>query len=488
MPTDNNYFDVIFASSGDITDVPDDVQPSGAISYAQGWGPYYAQDPTVDPGTALFIDRAQTNQLFFSITAALQYLQQNGAPPFITEAMNGGSPFSYCKGAIVSYGSEPSTVVNWVSAVTMNTSVPGADGNWLELPADVGVLFTGGTSTGSANAQTITTVQGGYDESVAGNIVTWKAGFSNTGATTLNVDGSGVTSLKKMGGVGLVALTAQDIVVGGEYMAITDGTTLQLLNPTYGGVRQKLTAGTSFYVTTTGNDSTGNGTAALPWLTIQHAIDYISANIDTGGFTATVNVADGTYTDAVLVTSSFTGGGTVLLNGNTTTPTNCIVSCTGTCIRAQNSGVLSIQGFSLVSSSGHGVLATNGGIINITGKMNYGTTGGGQSAHIAAGVGGLVSITSNDTVNGGGAYHWYADYASKIVSTNNTTVITGSPTFTLQFVRSSGASCIFASGDTFTGGITGVSYIASANGVIDTLGTGAFPGTAGSTATGGQYL
>lgn len=488
MPIDG-YFDVTFAEAGDVTPVPDGVQSSGSISYAQGWGPFYSQDPTVDPGTALFIDRAQTNQLFFDVTSAIQYIQQNGCAPFITTSMNGGSPYSYRKGAIASYDGGAG-VQNWVSAVAANTSIPGADANWLALPADVGVLFTGGTSSGSANAQTVTTTQGGYDESVAGNIVTWKAGFSNSGPTTLNVDGSGVTSVKKISGLGLIALSAFDIVVGGEYMAITDGTTIQLLNPTNGGARQKLTANTTFYVATTGNDTTGNGSASLPWATPQHAYDYVADNVDIAGFRCFASCADGTYATGCNATTP-TVGGILEFVGNTTTPANVLVSTGGTPTFAAYDGCrFAIGGFK-VSGTSYLVMARGAGAkVLINDVMDYGSGGGALLGQINAFWAGYVEITHNYNITGGAGQHYYASGNGVIEMGGITVTVSGMPAFAGQFALSSSNGTIQVFGNTYSGSATGTRYLADTNATIGTNGAGAnfFPGNAaGSETNGGRY-
>lgn len=96
MPVDG-YFDTVFASSGDKATVPDSVDPSGFVSYSQGYPTGYATTPG-DPGS-LAIERQKFNQLMFDVTSALQQYQQFGTPPFITSTMNGGSPFSYDEGA-----------------------------------------------------------------------------------------------------------------------------------------------------------------------------------------------------------------------------------------------------------------------------------------------------------------------------------------------------------------------------------------------------
>ena len=118
MPN-SGYFDVPFAVDGDLTPVPDGVQPDGSVSYSQGYGPDYEQDPAIDPLTALEIERSKMNQLFNDITTAIQNQQQNTIAPFITTAMNNGSPYSYNKGALVFYGG-----IAYQSLQNANTDTP----------------------------------------------------------------------------------------------------------------------------------------------------------------------------------------------------------------------------------------------------------------------------------------------------------------------------------------------------------------------------
>lgn len=76
-------------------------------------------------------------------------------------------------------------------------------------------------------------------------------------------------------------------------------------------------ANKSIYVSTSGNDASGDGSETLPFRTIQHAVDSISKNINNKDIT--INVASGTYAEKVLV-SGFYGGtlrfsfGTVTIN------------------------------------------------------------------------------------------------------------------------------------------------------------------------------
>ena len=89
----------------------------------------------------------------------------------------------------------------------------------------------GGTSTGSANAQVIAaTSPPGF--SLTGNpTVTFIAGFSNSGATTLNVVSTGVFNVLKKTPTGLVALSTGDIIAGQQYLVTYDGTQYELQTP-----------------------------------------------------------------------------------------------------------------------------------------------------------------------------------------------------------------------------------------------------------------
>lgn len=51
--------------------------------------------------------------------------------------------------------------------------------------------------------------------------------------------------------------------------------------------------GTTYYVSTTGSDVTGDGSYSKPWATIQHAVDNVSSD-------DTIMVAPGTYTGAIV--------------------------------------------------------------------------------------------------------------------------------------------------------------------------------------------
>lgn len=383
MPIDG-YFITPFGIDGTRATVPDDPQPDNSVNYDEGYTLPYQLDPGSDPD-ALDIERDKFNQLMYDITSAIQYYQQNTIAPFITSAMNGGSPYSYAKYALVFYGG-----IAYQSQIAANTDTPPT--------------------------------------------INWKP-----------VD-----------------------------------------------FRLRLTGNTSFYVATTGNNS-NPGTVGLPWLTIQHAIDYLLDNVDLAGFVATINVADGTYTDPVIVDAPFTGGGSVQLIGNTTTPANCIISTTSAnAIAASNGAYISVGGFKLqTTTSGHGIQAFSGGHVIISGNMNFGTVAAAYR-HVDLSNLAQVDFNANYTISGNAQCH-IGMLQNSVVNLNGsiTVTLTGTPAFSSQFVNANGLCFVYAVGITFTGAATGSRYNVAQNGVINTDGGGAnyFPGNSvGTSSTGGQYV
>lgn len=83
----------------------------------------------------------------------------------------------------------------------------------------------GGTSGGSANAHTVTLTT--VPTLARGLVITFVAGFTNTGATTLDPNSLGATAVRK--GKSFDALEAGDILVGGTYTVYYDGTYFVLM-------------------------------------------------------------------------------------------------------------------------------------------------------------------------------------------------------------------------------------------------------------------
>lgn len=268
-------------------------------------------------------------------------------------------------------------------------------------------------------------------------------------------------------------------------------------------VREVLAANRTYYVRTDGSDSNTGlaNTAGGAWLTLQHAYDTVCSSIDFGGYQVTVQIADGTYTAELAATQPWTGGGSLLFQGNTGAMSNVII--------APSSGnyCVSLLGFVLPGSFTLSYVkldATNVFDAFITsapgpviGKnINFGACPSG--AHInVAGNAAQIAMQTDYTISGSAQHHLYCSYPSALFIDGYTigpitVTLSGTPDFTSAFAEAVTLAHIFSdSAVTWSGGATGVRYLASGNAVINTGGGGAnyFPGdSAGSTATGAQYL
>lgn len=105
------------------------------------------------------------------------------------------------------------------------------------------------TTAGSANVQTLS-IDAQYDSYTAGDMVKFKAGYTNTGAMTLNVNSLGAKSVKTYQTTGKVDVMADDVVAGQLYLAWYDGTDFVLLNSTNTKDFIKVTAGATIAVNT----------------------------------------------------------------------------------------------------------------------------------------------------------------------------------------------------------------------------------------------
>ena len=179
--------------------------------------------------------------------------------------------------------------------------------------------------------------------------------------------------------------------------------------------------------------------------------------------------------------------------GDTTTPTNCVISTTSAhCVTVSNAACLSIKGFRLqTTTAGSCINASSYGSVTLTGNMNSHTC---ASFHLLANGGTVTSVGGNSyTITGNAAAHLYsAGTGSKLAVTSNTVTLTGTRTFSIAFAQAETLSVILSYYSTFSGGtVTGTRYSVTTNSIINTGGGGAshYPGSAaGSTGSGGIYV
>lgn len=262
-----------------------------------------------------------------------------------------------------------------------------------------------------------------------------------------------------------------------------------------GLARTRLNGNTSFYVSTTGSDSTGTGlSSGSPWLTMQHAYNTIQNNYDLNGYQATIQLADGTYSQAFNPSGSVVGQTSVsglVLNGNSITPTNVVINASSgaACVEADFDATLVVQNLQVQGVNG---LSSLHGAKIFASAVTFGLiTGIGLNALED----GNIEIAGNCKISGSMAVFASATTGGQILlstpTTSVTITLTGTPAFSGAFAETSDFGLISAPHNTFTGSATGVRYTVGAGGGINTGGGGAsyFPGSsAGSVMSPGYYV
>jgi len=137
MTVANPYFlypYAVDAGPSDVVAIDSTGGTTGPLSYQYGFTPNYEEDLSTVP-SALPVPRPQFNQLMLDITSAIQQIQLAGAPLWVAPASGSppvGGPASYPIFARVAYtAGAPYGYQIWESQVNGNTSVPGADNNWI---------------------------------------------------------------------------------------------------------------------------------------------------------------------------------------------------------------------------------------------------------------------------------------------------------------------------------------------------------------------
>lgn len=152
------------------------------------------------------------------VTCSLPFNLQNGTTADATQVMANYNALVTCLGNAAASG-----VNNDITALAALSTplTPGQGGT---------PVYSGGTSAGSANDQVVSAVTPSSFGLAAGSQVTFYAGFTNTGPTTLNVASAGATNIYRRTQLGISALVGGEIVIGHAITVLFDGTQFQLIS------------------------------------------------------------------------------------------------------------------------------------------------------------------------------------------------------------------------------------------------------------------
>lgn len=159
-------------------------------------------------------------------------------------------------------------------------------------------VYVGGATSGSANAQVLSTTVPANVSLTSGNTVVFIPGFTNTGSTTLNVAGTGVEPLLKLLTTGSAAsLTGGELQANWPAVVIYFNGAWSLVNPMIG------VDGTNFTWNSSGNLAFGTAPVLPAGTTLVSGATLNSGVVATTQATSdnTTKVATDAFAHAVLV-------------------------------------------------------------------------------------------------------------------------------------------------------------------------------------------
>lgn len=253
-------------------------------------------------------------------------------------------------------------------------------------------------------------------------------------------------------------------------------------------VREKLTANRTYYVRTDGSDS-NDGLANTPggaFLTIQRAVD-VAASLDLGIFNCTIQVADGTYADAVVL-KAFVGASQVRIIGNETTPASVVISGGGSLISGTDCGRYLVAGVTVASTGLRNIQISGRSQLQYRNIVSQGAAG--LNTHLSAINYAEIQAVGPITLNGNSQIGFSASSFGFINIRGQSVTFSAGTTLPARGFQASDQGRVDMISMTFSGSFTGKRYEATGLGAIFTNNAGEtyIPGTtAGTTATGGIY-
>lgn len=303
--------------------------------------------------------------------------------------------------------------------------------------------------------------------------VTWSG--SATGAR-FSVASEGIidTVGTKLGLNALPGNAVGTISIGGSYMGLTVA-------------REVVTSNRTYFIRSDGSNSNDGlvDSAAGAFLTIQKFFDTVAALDMRAIVTGNITVA-GTYAGAVAKGPWIGSNYSVVLNGDSGTPSNILINSTG--FTAQGGAQFTIQGMKTSGLFDHLYAKDPGSHISFTGNWEFATCTG--KRNMFAELGGKITYASGSTISAAAANHMLAGNGGTIKVSAATVTLTGTPNFTVAFAQASGGEIITAS-QTFSGSATGVKFAIDSGGKISrgtgTINLNYFPGDTVGTIAEGWY-
>ena len=239
-------------------------------------------------------------------------------------------------------------------------------------------------------------------------------------------------------------------------------------------VREVLTADRNYYVRTDGNNGNSGlvNSAGGAFLTLQYAIDVVAA-LDRSIYNVTIQLGAGTFTSGGAFTGMGPGSGFIQINGSGIATTTIATSggFSHNCIMASNTRRLRIANMRLETTATNSscIRLDKGAELERLENVDFGPASYGHMVSLGQS---MATVTFNYTISGGAPYHVRLEQGGGyFVVAGNTVTLTGTPNFSVGFVRALTNSYVVFSGVTWSGSATGRRYDTSNGGVVQSSNT-----------------
>lgn len=229
-------------------------------------------------------------------------------------------------------------------------------------------------------------------------------------------------------------------------------------------MREILTSTRDYYVSPSGDNSNDGLTSETPFLQPSFALRFVRDELDLHGFGVTVNLADGLYSDAVLLQSRWVGDGSVTLKGNG--PSVCQFVVPNNAIALTDGARLSVDGMKLSTTIGSCLFVSYGAVVKFS-NLEFGSA---AVSHVDAGEGSIAVATGNYKISGGGVSHMHGHGNCRLIAVNRVVDILNPVTFSAYFLGLANSSAAMQ-GMTFNGksNVTGKPHYVHYNSTLLTM-------------------
>lgn len=387
-----------------------------------------------------------------------------------------------------------------------------ADGTWAVPPSSnvTGTTSLSGASiTYSSGQNNLLVIRSNSGSPMSDTLPGTSPGVlpNNTVIRVKNADTGGVLAINVGSGA---TLTGQLANTGWIYICPGQTVAFYSNGTNYFSIDQPstciLTANTTIFLAQSGSNTANGLTSGTPLASLQTAWNLLQNSFNANANITTLKLADGTYSGSAILSGPIPGqtGGdntragaindsSVRIVGNTTTPTNVVVTSTaplGT-INVYAAARVAITGMQISNTSGFYDLYSVGSWAS-TQNIAWGTA---SAIQAATNSGGFIELYTPYSIVAGSGCHIIAGQGGFVQFLGNglvaaTITLVGTPNFSSGFACAQSGYISVSIANSFSGAATGQRFSVDLNGVIDSGGNGTsyFPGnSAGGISSGGQY-